>query len=111
MQLTAGLFGNTTREKVLLFLENYGDGNATEIARTFEVALTPVQNQLRILERAGVVVSQLKGKTRVFVWNPRYPYLRELRSLLQKVLTFVPEEEDEKYFLQRRRPRRSGKPY
>jgi DNA-binding transcriptional ArsR family regulator len=110
MELLADLFGNSTREKVLLFMENYGDGHASEIARTFGVSLNLVQNQLRRLEVAGVVVSQMKGKTRLFLWNPRYPFLPELRSLLKKALTFLPRKDKEEYFLQRRRPRRTGKP-
>lgn len=110
MDLLADLLGNPTREKVLLFMENYGEGHATEIARTFEVSLNLVQNQLRRLEAAGVVVSQMKGKTRLFIWNPRYPFLPELRALLRKALMFVPRSDKEAYFLQRRRPRRSGKP-
>jgi len=106
-----GVFGNATAEKVLLYLERYGEGYAKAIADTFEgVSLHMVQRQLARFERAGLLVSVLKGRTRLFVWNPRYPFLAEVRSLLAKALRALPPEERQRYFSQRRRPRRSGKP-
>jgi DNA-binding transcriptional ArsR family regulator len=106
-----GIFGNATAEKVLLYLEQYGEGYGKAIADTFEdVSLSMVQRQLERLERSGLLVSLSKGRTRVFTWNPRYPFLPELRMLLRKALSSVPEEERRRYFAQRRRPRRTGKP-
>ena len=47
-----GLFGNATAEKVLLYLEHYGEGYAKAIADTFEgVSLHMVQRQLTRFER------------------------------------------------------------
>lgn len=104
------LFGGRTAERVLLFLENYGDGYAREIAETFDVPVSMVQRQLTKLEDAGVLVSRLRGRTRLFAWNPRYALLEPLRALLRRALEFVPASEREQYFRQRRRPRRAGKP-
>jgi DNA-binding transcriptional ArsR family regulator len=105
-----GLFGNATAEKVLLYLEQYEEGYAQGIANTFDgVSLSMVQRQLQRLERAGVVVSVLRGRTRLFRWNPRFVFLGELRQLLAKALRSLPAEERRRYFAQRRRPRRSGK--
>jgi len=50
------------------------------------------------------------GKTRVYGLNPRYPFLAQLRELLDKVLMFYPTEERERLTMVRRRPRRRGKP-
>lgn len=106
-----GLFGNATAERVLLYLEQYGDGYALGIAQTFDgMALSPVQRQLERLEAAGVLASQRKGRTRLFTWNPRFAFLTELRALLRKALRTLPENERQRYFTSRRRPRRSGKP-
>jgi predicted ArsR family transcriptional regulator len=105
-----GVASNETAEKVLLFLQNYGEGYARAIASTYGLALNAVQNQLRRLEAEGVLVSQLKGRTRMFQWNPRYPLRAELSALLEKALTLVPPAQRDKWFMQRRRPRRSGKP-
>ena len=92
------IVGNNTMEKVLFYLERYNKGYAQQIARTFSIPLNMVQKQLRRVEIGGVVVSSLEGKTRVYVWNPRFVFTRELRALLQKALTMIPEEEQQKYF-------------
>ena len=106
-----GVFGNATAEKVLLYLEQYGEGYAKGIADSFDdLTLSMVQRQLERFERAGLLASVLKGRTRVFLWNPRYSFLREVRALLRRALEAVPEEEKRLYFRGRRRPRRAGKP-
>jgi DNA-binding transcriptional ArsR family regulator len=104
------IFGNATIEKVLLFLQNYDEGYASEIAATFSLSLSVVQKQLKRLEEGGVVVAQSKGRTRVFLWNPRYPFRKELQSLLDKSFQFMSEGELKKYYRKRMRPRRTGKP-
>jgi DNA-binding transcriptional ArsR family regulator len=105
------LFGSASAEKVLLYLERYEEGYAKAITDTFDgVSLSMVQQQLARFERAGLLVSVLKGRTRLFLWNPRYPFLAEVRALLAKALRALPDSERRRYFSQRRRPRRSGKP-
>ena len=99
-----GILGNATAEKVLLYLEQYEEGYAQAIANTFQrVALSQVQRQLVRLEAAGLLVSQLKGRTRLFTWNPRYAFLEETRALLRKALRSLPEAERKRYFSERRR--------
>lgn len=104
------IFGNQTMEKVLLYLEQYGRGYAQQIADTFAVPLNMVQKQLKRLEAGGVVVSVQEGRTRIYAWNPRFALRAELRALIRKALSFVPESEQKQYFRERRRPRRAGKP-
>lgn len=106
-----GLLGNATAEKVLLYLEQYGEGYAKAIADTFDdVTLSMAQRQLLRFENSGLLVSLLKGRTRLFLWNPRYAFLDEVRALLRKALESLPEADKQRYFRQRRRPRRTGKP-
>ncbi len=104
------LFGNKTAERVLLFITAYGEGYAQEIADIFGISLSSVQRQLMRLEAGGILVNQLKGRTRLFTWNPRWPFLGELRALLKKALDYLPELEQEQYYRKRTRPRRTGKP-
>ncbi len=105
------ILGNATAEKVLLYIENYGEGYAQAIANTFDdVNLRMAQVQLARFERGGILLSQLKGRTRLFSWNPRYAFRQELRALLRKALESLPETDRKKFFAQRRRPRRTGKP-
>ena len=68
------------------------------------------KKQLEKLESGGVLVSQPVGRTRVFSFNPRYPMLDELRTLLEKTLEFYPDDVRESLTMSRRRPRRRGKP-
>ncbi|HLE69296.1 MAG TPA: ArsR family transcriptional regulator [Vicinamibacteria bacterium] len=106
-----GLFGNATAEKVLLYLEQYGEGYALAIADTFDkVTLSMVQRQLERFERAGLLVSVKKGRTRLFQWNPRYSFVGEVRAILRKALLALPERDQRRFFRERRRPRRTGKP-
>ncbi len=106
-----GIFGNASAEKILLYMEQYGEGYATEIARSFDdLTLHMAQRQLERFERAGALVSSLRGRTRLYSWNARYPFNKELRALLAKALEALPATERKRYFSQRRRPRRAGKP-
>jgi len=104
------LLDNIIKERILLQVYICGEVYARDIASTFGVYLLSVQNQLKKLEKGGVLSSRLKGRTRLFSFNPRYPFLKELRRLLARALDFVPEKEKKKYYSPRLRPRRSGKP-
>jgi DNA-binding IclR family transcriptional regulator len=104
------LFGGATAEKVLLYLASYGEGYAKEIADRFSIPFSMVQKQLTKFEASGLLSSQLKGRTRVYVWNPRFPLKGEALALFQRALEFLPEDEQKRYFRGRRRPRRAGKP-
>jgi predicted transcriptional regulator len=104
------VLGNRTAEKTLLYLANYEEGYAQAIANTFGVPIYAIQRQLQKFEGSGILASQLKGRTRIYVWNPRFALRKELLSLLQRALSLLPESEQKKYFRARARPRRAGKP-
>jgi GTP-sensing pleiotropic transcriptional regulator CodY len=107
--MLSSLFGSKNAERVLIFLQTRNEGYAREIARFFETDLKSIQNQLDKLEAAGVLSSRAVGRTRPYMFNPRYPFLTELKALLEKSLTFYSEEEREKLVMNRRRPRGKGK--
>jgi hypothetical protein len=104
------ILGSENIERVLVFILSRNEGYATEIAHFFEIDLYGIQHQLDKLETGGVVVSRLAGRTRLYTFNPRYPFLTELKSLLDKALSFYPTDVREKLLMNRRRPRRRGKP-
>jgi len=104
------ILGSVSIERVLVFILARKEGYAREIARFFDTGLDPIQKQLEKLELGGVLVSYTAGRTRLYMFNPRYPFLKELRGLLEKALSFYPEEEREELMMSRRRPRRRGKP-
>lgn len=104
------LFGNRTASRALLYLQRYGEGYASGIAATFGLGLRSVQLQLEKLEAEGIIASRMKGRTRVFSWNPSWPLLEELRGLLERAFDYMDPVEIEKHYMQRTRPRRRGKP-
>jgi hypothetical protein len=110
MNLLKPILGSENAENVLVFILARGEGNSTEIARFYKVEIFGIQTQMAKLETGSVLVSKKVGRTRVFAFNPRYPFLKELKALLQKALSFYPPQLQEELIMNRRRPRRSGKP-
>ena len=104
------IVGSISCERVLVFLNARGEGYAREIAAFFSSSLAPVQKQLDKLEAGGVLASRTAGRTRLYTFNPRYPLLTELSALLEKSISFYDEELQQRLLLNRRRPRRRGKP-
>ena len=104
------LLGSTSCEQVLLFILARNEGYPREIARFFSVDYRPIRNQLDKLEAGGILCSRSVGRTRLYSFNPRCPFLKELRALLEKVMTFCPADLKEMLLVNRRRPRRRGKP-
>jgi len=103
------IFGGKNIEKILFFLLINKTCYATQLSIEFNESLSPFQKALDRLETGGIIVSFLEGKTRIYQFNPRYPFLKELKALLVKAFNFLPNE-FKKYYLIRKRPRRRGKP-
>ncbi|MES2769581.1 MAG: winged helix-turn-helix domain-containing protein [Bdellovibrionota bacterium] len=103
------LVGNSTAEKVLLYIANYGEGHISGIADTFGISKSQVRKQILRLEKGGILVARFAGNSKMFQINPRYSFKKELLTLLEKALGLLSSKEIEKYYRQRRRPRRTGK--
>lgn len=104
------VLGNRTAAWVLLFLAAYGEGHANRIAGTYDLAVSVVRDQLLRLEAHGVLVSRTVGRARVFQFNDRNPTARNVRGFLRTEIDLLPESDVHRYFRQRQRPRRTGKP-
>lgn len=106
------LFGNANIERILLYLLKNERCYATLLMKRFNCSISTVQNSLERLERGGILVSFLEGKTRIYTFNPRYPFLLELKAFLSKAYEFLPDSLKEKYYepVARSRPRKKGKP-
>jgi predicted ArsR family transcriptional regulator len=105
-----GLVGSEDAERVLLFIQSRERGYGREIAAFWGTTQTGVKRQLERLESAGVLSSQPVGRTRVYTWSARYPFAKELQALLARAIAFLPSAERERLTMNRRRPRRTGKP-
>ena len=104
------LFGTENSERVLIFLLTRNEGYAREIAQFFGANLYAIQRQLDKLEAGGVLVSHTAGRTRLYQFNPRYPFLAELKQLLEKAFSFYPANIREELLMNRRKPRKRDKP-
>jgi DNA-binding MarR family transcriptional regulator len=104
------ILGSKNAERVLMFILARDQGYTREIARFSGADPDSVQKQLVRLELGGLLVSKSEGRTRLYRFNPRYSFLKELKALLNKALTFYPPDEQERLTVVRRRPRRKGKP-
>ncbi len=104
------LFGNVVIEKVLFYLLANQSGYATEMKQALGIPLYSIQIALSRLEQGGIVVRQPQGKTQVCQYNPRYPFLDELKAFLKRAYEALPEELRVKLYESpvRKRPRRSG---
>jgi hypothetical protein len=104
------LLGSTSAERVLMFILARNEGYVREIARFSGGDPDSIQKQLAKFESSGVLVSKSAGRTRLYSFNPRYPFFKQLKELLEKAMSFYAREEREKLLMNRRRPRRRGKP-
>lgn len=104
------ILGSENAERVLLFLFARNEGYASEISNLFDVNLFGIQKQLDKFESAGILVSRLAGRTRIYQFNPTYYFQPELMQLLKKAFSSYPPEMSEKLKYNRRRPRKRNKP-
>jgi len=104
------IVGSKNAERVLLYIFAREQGYTREIARFWNADADSIHKQLVRLERDGVLFSKSLGKTVVYSFNPRYAFLKELKALLNKALSFYPKDEQDSLLIVRRRPRRKDKP-
>lgn len=105
------LFGSQSVEKILFYLLVNENCYASELQRQLGGALSPIQKGLGRLEKGGIIVSTLKGRTRIYQFNPRYPFLQELKQFLNKSYRFLPQDIKKQSYEPsiRERPRKKGK--
>jgi hypothetical protein len=106
------LFGNGVIEKILFYLVVNEECYASQLKEVFHAPLFSFQRGLARLEKGGVIVSHRKGKTLLYQFNPRYPFLKELKLFLERAYDGFPQDIRDKYYekMTRKRPRRQGKP-
>jgi len=106
------LFGNVVIEKILFYLLVNEKSYAMQMKDELGISLYSIQIALARLEQGGIVVRQAYGKTQIYQFNPRYPFLVELKAFLKKAYESLPDELRNRLYETpiRRRPRRKGKP-
>lgn len=69
------LFGNVVIEKILFYLLINEESYPSQLKATFQVPLYSFQRALARLEKGGIIVAHRKGKTLVYQFNQRFPFL------------------------------------
>ena len=101
-------FGSQTRTRLLIAFDLLGQSYARELSRLLTSPLSVVQKGLASLERDGLIVGRLLGRTRLFEISPRYFAAKELLAYLTRLAAADPDLKRRISAL-RRRPRRTGK--
>lgn len=104
------LLGSTNAERVLMFIAIRSEGYASEIARFFDTDLYGIQKQIEKFETGGLLIAKQAGRTRIYQFSPRYAFIKELQTLLEKAFSYYSKEDQERLQIVRQRPRRKGKP-
>lgn len=104
------ILGSEVAMKIMLHLVHYNEIYPTAVAKDYHLALSPVQRQFSRFEEAGVLVSKLVGKTRVYMFNKKSKVAMKVYELAKLYYDGLSLKDKEKIFSERRRPRRANKP-
>ena len=104
------ILGSDTAMKIMLHLVHYGEIYPSAVAKDYQISLSGVQKQFERFEEAGILVSKLVGKTRVYFFNKKSPTVKPFMEFIKIYYDGLSLEDKEKIFVERRRPRRPGKP-
>lgn len=104
------ILGSATAQKIFLHIFHHGESYPSAVAKDFAISLGQVQRQFDRFENAGILISKLSGKTRVYQFNKKNPLTSPFLEMVKRVYDSIPLEEKERMFSTRRRPRRAGKP-
>ena len=104
------ILGSKTAQKIFLHLYHYGESYPSSVSKDFKISLSQVQRQFDRFEEAGMLVSKLVGKTRVYQFNKKQgAIIKPFIELIKVIYESIPLKEREQIFATRRRPRRRGK--
>lgn len=74
------------------------ESHALQLKKRFKSSLYSFQRALARLEKGGLISSYREGKTVIYHFNPKHPFLAELKVFLQKAYDFLPQEMRVKYY-------------
>ena len=105
------ILGSKTAQKIFLHLYHYSESYPSAVAKDFKISLGQVQRQFDRFEEAGIIISKLSGRTRIYQFNKKQgAAVRPFIELVKVFYDSIPLKEKEEIFQTRRRPRRKGKP-
>nr|WP_025177540.1 hypothetical protein [Leptospira interrogans] len=89
---------------------HYNEIHSSAIANDYGKTVTPIRLQLERFEKAGILVAKNVGRSRVFAFNQKSPFVKPIKEILSIFYNSLIIEEKENIFSTRRRPREKGKP-
>lgn len=104
------ILGSEVAMKIMLHLVHYSEIYPTAVAKDYGISLGAVQRQFSRFEDAGVLVSKLVGKTRVYMFNKKSKAAMIVYELAKVYYDGLSLKDKELIFSKRRRPRRPNKP-
>ena len=96
------ILGSETAQKIFLHLYHHGETYPTAVAKDFKITLGQVQRQFDRFEEAGLIISKLSGKTRIYQFNKKNPMTSPFMELVKRVYESIPLAEKEEIFNTRR---------
>ena len=103
------LFGNETLAMIFLNLFHYGEVYSGMIEKNTGTGSRAVLNQLNKMEEIGILVSREVGRTRLYQFNPKSPFIKPLKEIIEIIYSNMNIKLKEKTFKERMRPRAKGK--
>lgn len=104
------VLGSDIAMKIMLHLIHYNEIYPSAVAKDYELTLSAVQKQFARFEDAGVLVSKLVGRTRVYFFNKKSKAALKFYDFIKVYYDGLSIKDKEMIFSKRRRPRKSGKP-
>lgn len=104
------ILGSEIAMKLMLHLIHYNEIYPSAVAKDYKITLSAVQKQFARFEEAGILVSKLVGKTRVYMFNKKSKVANTFYDFVKLYYDGLSLSDKEKIFSERRRPRRPGKP-
>lgn len=103
------LFGNETLAMIFLNLFHYDEVYSSLIEKNTGTGSRAVLNQLNKMEEAGILVSREVGRTRLYQFNPKSPFIKPIKEIINITYSNMSIKLKEKMFKERMRPRAKGK--
>ncbi|MEM7174328.1 MAG: winged helix-turn-helix domain-containing protein [Chlamydiota bacterium] len=96
------LFGTETNAKILFYLLKNKKCYPSELKHNFNMNFQTVNKGLANLLQAGILRSYYEGRTRLYRFDPKCYFLRELKALLKKLYKKLSQKEKDKYYENKR---------
>jgi DNA-binding transcriptional ArsR family regulator len=97
------ILGSDIAMKIMLHLVHYEEIYPSAVANDYELTLSAVQKQFARFEEAGILVSKLMGRTRVYMFNKKSKAAIKFYELVKVYYDGLSVKDKEKVFSERRR--------